>query len=728
MPYQVFFTDQTLNPEPLEVQDNTSNVDTSITIPGRNVTGYGKIIAENFVRLLENFASDVAPPSSKAVIGQLWYNSNENNLKVFDGIDWKPTSGISTSPTEPQAANVGDLWVNNSTQQLYLWSGSTWVLVGPQFSEGTKSGPLVESLLDIDNRTRTVIIFYTRDIPVVIISKDTFIPKVVIQGFTSVQTGINITTRTDISEESVIPKLIGRATSADALAIGTAEIPSTSFIRRDQIETISAQFNVRDDSGLFIGTNGNFNLAVKSANAVLYNSTPGGSIDIQSSRTGSFGVPTTVIRVIEDKIGVNNATPTATLDIIGTVKIAGTASIIDESNSTNLLNGSFVTQGGMAVNRNLNVGGDLSVLSGSLFTKSIKPLTASETIGELGNRYKVIYADQLVANTFTGTLTGNISGTANSATSLTNSTNFKLEGDVSSNVLSFNGTGNLNKTFTTTLTSDIISNKASLGVIQPNDELLVYRNNTGLRKVTRQTFLDDAAVPIGSVFPYAGTTAPTGYLLCDGGEFELYRYRELGSLLGTTYNGSAPLLGSPKGPTFRVPDLRGRFVLGKQNMDNETTVPYPGGATAPDAGGGLVVPPRVTDGQAAILGGTGGDDQYVIEQYNIPDHDHDLVGRRSDNTPSGSQFYVINDMSSAQPTDSSPFTLIGGSGRLNERTKAGTVIGGAQKMSSSGLVRINIEDKRTPGNSDSLIGRPFNVMNPFITMNYIIRSGKPSND
>ena len=82
MPYQVFFTDQTLNPEPLEVQDNTSNVDTSITIPGRNVTGYGKIIAENFVRLLENFASDVAPPSSKAVIGQLWYNSNENSLKI----------------------------------------------------------------------------------------------------------------------------------------------------------------------------------------------------------------------------------------------------------------------------------------------------------------------------------------------------------------------------------------------------------------------------------------------------------------------------------------------------------------------------------------------------------------------------------------------------------------------------------------------------------------------
>jgi len=727
MPYNVYFTDPTLHPEPLEVQDNTSNVDTNVTIPGRNVTGYGKIIAENFLHLLENFASDNAPNSSQAVIGQLWYDTVNNRVQVFDGVDWKPTSGITTAVNEPSGATTGDLWVNNSTQQLYLRANDTWVLVGPQFSEGTKSGPLVESILDIDNRSRTVIIFYTRDIPVVIVSKDTFIPKVVIQGFTSVESGINITTRTDISDLTVVPKLIGRATAAESLVVGTTEVPATTFIRRDQIETISAQFNVRDDSGLFIGTNGNFNLGVRSSNALLYNSTPGGAIDIQSSRTGSFGVPTTVIRVIEDKIGVNNATPEATLDVIGTVRVAGVVTLTDESNSTNLNNGSFITAGGMAVNRNLNVGGNTSI-SGTLTTKSVEPATASETIGTDTNRYKVIYADQLVANKFTGTLTGNISGNAGSATSLANSTNFKLEGDVSSNVLSFNGTGNLNKTFTTTLTSDIISNKASLGNIQNNDEMLVYRANTGLRKVTRQTFIDDAGVPIGSVFAWSGTEAPTGYVLCDGSEYELYRYRELGTVLGTTYNGSTPLLGSPKGVTFRVPDLRGRFVLGKQDMDAGVRVPYPGGATAPDAGGGLVVPARVSDTQANVLGGISGKDQYVIEQYNIPDHDHDLAGRRTDNSPSGTQFYVINDLSSTQPTDVSPYTLIGGAGRLNERTKAGTVIGGAQKMSSTGLVRINIEDKRVPGNSDSLIGRPFNVMNPFITLNYIIRSGKPTND
>ena len=126
MPYNVYFTDPTLHPEPLEVQDNTSNVDTSVTIPGRNVVGYGKIIAENFLHLLENFASDTAPNSSQAVVGQLWYDTVNNRVQVFDGIDWKPTSGITTAVNEPSGATTGDLWVNNSTQQLYLRANDTW--------------------------------------------------------------------------------------------------------------------------------------------------------------------------------------------------------------------------------------------------------------------------------------------------------------------------------------------------------------------------------------------------------------------------------------------------------------------------------------------------------------------------------------------------------------------------------------------------------------------------
>lgn len=728
MSYQVNFTDTTLNPEPLVVEDNSPNSATSLVFPGRNVTGYGKTIAENFLHLLENFASPNPPNESKAVVGQLWYNSQENKLFVYDGIDWKTTSNIRTSVSEPTGVAVGDLWANSSTQQLYLWSGTSWVLVGPQFSEGTKSGPLVETILDIDNRNRTVIIFYTNDIPVAIISKDTFTPKVVIQGFSSIGTGINITTRTDITDEAVNPRLIGVAAAADALVVGTTTVPSNNFLRTDIGGTVQAQVNVKTDNGMFIGTNSNFNISVRSAGGIIYNSTPGAAIDIETSKTGSFGVPTKVIRVIEDKVGINNSTPTEALDIVGNIRSSGEISTISESNSSNLGNGALRSAGGLAVTKDAVFGGNLTMLNGTLITRSLRPTSTSETIGTATEQYSTIYANNIVASEIRGTLVGSISGNAGSATSLASATNFKLEGDVSSNVVSFNGTGNLNKVFSTTLTADIISNKPSLGNSQPNDELLIYRANSGLRKITRSAFIDDAAVPIGAIFPYAGGVAPVGYLFCDGTEYEEYRFRDLASVLGSVYNGSAPLLGSPKGLTFRVPDLRGRFPLGKQDMEffNDVSIPFPGGTSSPRANSPLVTP-RVDDSNASILGAGSGSYQYVIEQYNLPDHDHDLKGRRTDNNPSGTQFYVINE-TSTEPIDFSPQTLIGGSGIRNTRIKAGTVLNGGQRMESTGLVRILVESKRTPGLPDSLIGRPFGVMNPFITLNYIIRSGKPTND
>jgi hypothetical protein len=730
MSYTVNFTNTTIHPDPLVVQDNTTNTDTSINLPGRNQTGYGKIVAENLLHLLENFASDTAPSSAKAVTGQLWYNSTEHKLYVFDGVNWASTSNILVGVKEPTGSTIGDLWVNSSTQQLYLWSGTVWILVGPQFSSGTKSGPQVESLFDIDNKPRSVIIMYTNDVPVAIISKDTFTPKVTIQGFTSIRTGINITTRTDISDTTVAPRLVGTATSADALLYGTTEVPATSFVRTDIVQTVQKQFNVRDDAGIYIGANGNVNLSVQSANALIYNSTPGASIDLQPSRTGSFGVGTPIVRIIENKVGINNLSPVEPLDIIGNFKLNGELYNDSEVESTNLSNGSIRTAGGVAVTKSITVGGDIRLLNGTLYTKSIKPNTTSETIGDGDNKYATIYARSIIADTITGTLTGNIDGNSNSATSLRSATNFKLEGDVSSNVVAFNGTGNLNKVFTTTLTSDIISNKPSLGNYQVNDTMLVYRVGSGLRQIDRSTFLGDADVPVGTILAYAGTTAPTGYLFCDGTELEQYRYRDLSGVLGTRYNGSTPLLGSPKGATFRIPDLRGRMVLGNQVMDNATTVPYPAGTSAPAASTALATP-RVNDPKASLLGESSGQSQYVIESYNIPDHDHDLKGRRADNLPSGTQFYVINETAKA-PTDFGPTTLIGGSGSANQSfagyatSSSGTIVG--QLMASTGLVRISLEDKRQSGLADSQIGRPFNVMNPYMTLNYIIRTGKPSND
>ena len=122
MPYIVNFTDKD-NKSPITVFDNTSSTDTSLIFPGRNVTGYGQIIAENFLHLLENFARDGDHPPVNPVEGQLWYNTTTGNLNIWDNTDWKAASGIQKGTTEPSITNskVGELWVDTTNQQLRIF-------------------------------------------------------------------------------------------------------------------------------------------------------------------------------------------------------------------------------------------------------------------------------------------------------------------------------------------------------------------------------------------------------------------------------------------------------------------------------------------------------------------------------------------------------------------------------------------------------------------------------
>lgn len=70
----------------------------------------------------------------------------------------------------------------------------------------------------------------------------------------------------------------------------------------------------------------------------------------------------------------------------------------------------------------------------------------------------------------------------------------------------------------------------------------------------------------GIVMPFAGTTAPQGWLLCDGSAVSRTTYAELFSVIGTTY-------GAGDGSTtFNIPNLAGRVVIGSsQNHALGTT-------------------------------------------------------------------------------------------------------------------------------------------------------------
>lgn len=79
-------------------------------------------------------------------------------------------------------------------------------------------------------------------------------------------------------------------------------------------------------------------------------------------------------------------------------------------------------------------------------------------------------------------------------------------------------------------------------------------------------------VATGAVIPFAGASAPTGYLLCDGTAVSRTTYATLFALIGTTYgvgDGST---------TFNMPDCRGRFPLGKAAAGTGSVLASTGGS------------------------------------------------------------------------------------------------------------------------------------------------------
>jgi hypothetical protein len=469
MPYQIKFTDSN-NKTDLTVYDSTSNFDTSLVFPGRNQTGYGQIIAENFLHLLENFANDEDNKPVNPVEGQLWYDTTNGILQIWDNSAWKAASNIQKGPTQPsvETSKVGELWVDTTNQQLRIFSGGEngrWILVGPSESsiDGLRYGPTIERISDSDNVTRSVLVFYIADIPVIIFSKDTFTPKVILNGFPIIKSGINVNVPTlseaENFEGGLLPKLYGTATAADSLIVNNEAINSGFFLRSDTANTISAPgFNIANNTGITLGVDRTFTLATTATSARIFNSQTGSSIDLQ---TNIDGRATAIVRIIDDRVGINNETPDEALDVIGNIKTSGTIVINNSAESTSLSDGSLRTTGGISITKNVRVGTDLEVAGLSVLSTTQPKTTDIYNLGTTAKRWKEIRAKTIIAETISGVLDGNISGNANTATTLKNVTTFQLAGDVvSTNVIRFDGQVESNtKIFNTQLTANIISAK-----------------------------------------------------------------------------------------------------------------------------------------------------------------------------------------------------------------------------------------------------------------------------
>ena len=595
MPYTITFSDPSKSSSPITVNDLTENTtSTSLSLVGRNYSNYGVAFAKNFVHLLENFASPSAPNNS--IEGQLWYNNTTKRLYVNDSTggtkNWRPAGGTHVAPTSsaPQNPLLGDLWVDTLTQQLSLYNGSDWVLVGPTALSGKKTGTYVEQLEDSYGVKHLVTIEYANDQAIKIVSTDSFLPQKIIDGFLTINPGVNISLKkfigpTDTTTANTVAKIYGIATIAESLNVtspSVATVSANNFARRDAANQYYGQQSILNDAGLNIGSTSNFSLSVLQGTGVIKNTSDGGSLDFIIANQGAQNV----ILKLDGKnkrVGINHPTPQVELDVNGSAFISGQLVATGTVDSTSTTSGAVQFRGGLGVAKNLNVGksiktkGSITVGtvddSGNLVadtttTAAILPQQADNAspiynIGTPTRRFKTVYAD-----TFSGSFSGNFSGTVQgqvlgSAQKLTSFTNFILEGEVITTApTSFDGSGGDLKV-NTVLSDDLYKNRTEVVDSRVDDTLLIYRANTGIRRVTRTNFLlGEAFVPIGSIFPFAGTVIPLGYLLCDGALVSRVEYPNLYQVIGTTYGASAG------GEYFRLPDLRGRFPLGNAAMAN----------------------------------------------------------------------------------------------------------------------------------------------------------------
>lgn len=115
----------------------------------------------------------------------------------------------------------------------------------------------------------------------------------------------------------------------------------------------------------------------------------------------------------------------------------------------------------------------------------------------------------------------------------------------------------------------------------------------------------DKVTPIGSVLDFAGTAAPTGWLLCYGQALNASanpQYQDLYDVIGNTFGGS-------NNTNFVIPDLRGRVVAGQDDMGGSSANRLTG------ASGGI---------NGDTFGAAGGAETHTLQTTEIPSHNHSI--------------------------------------------------------------------------------------------------------
>ena len=240
MPYTLYKTNGIVL---TTVEDGSLNLTTDLQLVGKNYAGYGQVVNENVIKLLENFANSSAP--TRPIAGQLWYDTVNKKLKLYNGTKFKQLTLTDFSSKQPTDLNNGEFWWDSTNLKLYLKNNNSFVLIGPgtvSQAGGTATGGGVNTskILSSTNIQYDVINLTINDTPVAVISPDAFTvdqTDPIVDKFTKIKYGITLLGADPITGISTANQSYFWGTAADSLRL--AGNLSTDYLLKTEVTLIS---------------------------------------------------------------------------------------------------------------------------------------------------------------------------------------------------------------------------------------------------------------------------------------------------------------------------------------------------------------------------------------------------------------------------------------------------------------------------------------------------------
>ena len=267
------------------VEDGTIDNTTNLRFIGKNYAGYGEIQNENFLHLLENFASGSQP--SRPLGGQIWFDSSSSKLKFYDGTKFRTTGGAEVGATAPVGLTTGDFWWDSANSQLYAWDGTSFILVGPQGTGSTVTQFVSRQIKDNLDANQIIIEGKINNTTTMIFSSSAFTigttdPTNTITGFDVVKKGITlVNTNSTTGVTSSDARYWGTASDSDRLG---------GFEASDYIRSGASAFSsiVRfGDVGFTVGDSNDLKVSIENGTEGSIANEIGNKISLKVNDSGS---------------------------------------------------------------------------------------------------------------------------------------------------------------------------------------------------------------------------------------------------------------------------------------------------------------------------------------------------------------------------------------------------------------------------------------------------------